>query len=70
MEVFAEVVCFVQWNSDTSRIFIIYLDSSWVEILCDKKVLLNLRGKFYLTAVRLVMLYGTECLAVKNQHED
>ncbi|KAM7524737.1 hypothetical protein LguiA_014639 [Lonicera macranthoides] len=39
-------------------------------VLCDKKVPLELKGKFYRTAVRPAMLYGTECWAVKSQHEN
>jgi len=38
-------------------------------VLCDKKVPLKLKGKFYRTAVRPAMLYGTECWAVKSQRE-
>ena len=37
--------------------------------MCDKKVPLKLKGKFYRTAVRPALLYGTECWAVKSQHE-
>ena len=37
--------------------------------LCDKKVLLKLKGKFYRTAVRPALLYGTECWLLKSQHE-
>jgi len=37
-------------------------------VLCDKKVPLKLKGKFYRTAVRPAMLYGTECWAIKSQH--
>jgi len=29
-----------------------------------------LKGKFYRTAVRPALLYGTECWAVKSQHEN
>ncbi|KAM0966625.1 hypothetical protein EV2_022996 [Malus domestica] len=29
---------------------------------------LKLKGKFYRTAIRPAMLYGTECWAVKHQH--
>jgi len=39
-------------------------------VLCDKKVPLNLKGKFYRTTVRAALLYGTECCAVKSQHEN
>jgi len=38
-------------------------------VLCDKKVPLKLKGKFYRTVVRPPMLYGTECWAVKSQHK-
>jgi hypothetical protein len=37
--------------------------------LCDKKVPLKLKGKFYRTAVRPTMLYDTESWVVKSQHE-
>ena len=37
-------------------------------VLCDKKVPLKLKGKFYRVAVRPTMLYGTECWLVKNSH--
>ncbi|XP_047254608.1 uncharacterized protein LOC107843456 isoform X1 [Capsicum annuum] len=35
-------------------------------ILCNKKVPLKLKGKFYRAAVRSAMLYGAECWPVKN----
>ncbi|KAH1228604.1 hypothetical protein GmHk_10G028576 [Glycine max] len=38
-------------------------------VLCDAKVPIKLKRKFYRTAVRLAILYGTECWAVKSQHE-
>ncbi|KAH1190658.1 Craniofacial development protein 2 [Glycine max] len=38
-------------------------------VLCDAKVPIKLKGKFYRTAVRPAILYGTECWAVKSQHE-
>ncbi|KAF3645205.1 putative pre-mRNA-processing factor 6-like [Capsicum annuum] len=37
-------------------------------ILCDKKVPLKLKGKFYRVAVRPAMLYGAECWPVKSSH--
>ncbi|KAL5189467.1 Enoyl-CoA hydratase 2, peroxisomal [Glycine soja] len=39
-------------------------------VLCDAKVSIKLKGKFYRTAVRPAILYGTECWAVKSQHEN
>ncbi|KAL5137686.1 Craniofacial development protein 2 [Glycine soja] len=40
------------------------------EVLCDAKVPIKLKGKFYRTAVRPAILYGTECWAVKSQLEN
>jgi hypothetical protein len=37
-------------------------------VLCDKKVPNKLKGKFYRTVIRPVMLYGAECWATKGQH--
>ncbi|KAM1714241.1 hypothetical protein ACFX12_024872 [Malus domestica] len=37
-------------------------------VLCDRRKPLKLKGKFYRTAIRPVILYGTECWAVKHQH--
>ena len=39
-------------------------------VLCDEKVPLKLKGKFYRTTARPTMLYGTECWAVKSQQEN
>ncbi|KAH1199390.1 hypothetical protein GmHk_18G052760 [Glycine max] len=39
-------------------------------VLCDANVPIKLKGKFYRTAVRPTILYGTECWAVKSQHEN
>jgi hypothetical protein len=39
-------------------------------VLCDMKFPIELKGNFYWTIVRLGMLYGTECWAVKNQGEN
>ncbi|KAL6563007.1 hypothetical protein OROHE_005594 [Orobanche hederae] len=38
-------------------------------VLCDKKVPLKLKGKFYRAAIRLAMLYGSECWAMKKSLE-
>jgi hypothetical protein len=37
-------------------------------VLCDKRVPQKLKGKFYRTAIRPMMLYGAECWPTKRQH--
>jgi hypothetical protein len=37
-------------------------------VLCDPRVPLKLKGKFYRTAIRPVMLYGAEYWPTKSQH--
>ncbi|XP_050512981.1 uncharacterized protein LOC126888662 [Diabrotica virgifera virgifera] len=38
-------------------------------VLCDRKIPMKLKGKFYKTAIRPAMMYGTECWAVKKKEE-
>ncbi|KAE8696948.1 Methylcrotonoyl-CoA carboxylase subunit alpha [Hibiscus syriacus] len=38
-------------------------------VLCDKKVPLKLKGKFYRMAIRPALLYGSECWATKKDHD-
>ena len=37
-------------------------------VLCDPRVPLKLKGKFYRTAIRPAMLYGAECWSTKRRH--
>jgi hypothetical protein len=37
-------------------------------VLCDPRVSLKLKGKFYRTAIRSAMLYGAECWPTKRRH--
>jgi hypothetical protein len=37
-------------------------------VLCDPRVPLNLKRKFYRTAIRPAMLYGAECWPTKSRH--
>jgi hypothetical protein len=37
-------------------------------VLCDPRVPLKLKGKFYRTAIRSAMLYGAKCWPTKRQH--
>ena len=36
--------------------------------LCDRGMPLKLKGKFYRTAIRPALMYGTECWAIKQGH--
>jgi hypothetical protein len=38
------------------------------DVLCDPRVPLKLKGKFYRTAIRPVILYGAECWPTKRRH--
>jgi len=38
-------------------------------VICDRKVPDKVKGKFYRTAIRPAMLYGSECWALKGQQE-
>jgi hypothetical protein len=37
-------------------------------VLCEPRVLLKLKDKFYRTAIRPTMLYGAECWPTKRRH--
>ena len=37
-------------------------------VLCDRRIPLKLKGKFYKTTVRPTMLYGVECQTIKRKH--
>ena len=37
-------------------------------VLCDRRVPQKLKGKFYRTAIRPVILYGAECWPTKRRH--
>ncbi|GLS47117.1 hypothetical protein GCM10007884_51210 [Methylobacterium brachythecii] len=39
-------------------------------VLCDRRIPLRLKGKFYRTAIRPAILYGSECWATRKQHMD
>ncbi|XP_050519065.1 uncharacterized protein LOC126893156 [Diabrotica virgifera virgifera] len=38
-------------------------------VLCDRKIPMKLKGKFYKTAIRPAMMHGTECWPVKKKEE-
>ncbi|KAF3676507.1 putative pre-mRNA-processing factor 6-like [Capsicum annuum] len=63
-----------RWNGEIDEDVSKYIRAGWMKwrftlgVLCDKKVPLNLKGKFYRVAVRLAILYGVECWPAKNSH--
>ena len=40
----------------------------WIRVLCDYKIPIKLKRKFYNTVLLLAMLCGTECWTIKKQH--
>jgi hypothetical protein len=50
------------------------IKASWLKwrqpsgVLCDPRVPLKLKGKFYRTTIRPAMLYGVECWPTKRRH--
>lgn len=43
---------------------------SALSVISDRKILLKLKGKFHHKAIRPMMLYETQCRAVKGQKEN
>ncbi|KAM3377282.1 hypothetical protein P3S68_009695 [Capsicum galapagoense] len=64
----------IQENGEIDKDVSHRIEAGWTKwrlvsgILCDKKVPLKLKGKFYRAAVRSAMLYRAECWPVKNSH--
>jgi len=59
-----------EFNSDVNH----KIQAGWLKwrsatrVLCDRNILLWLMKKFYQTAIRPVLLYDTECWAIKRYH--
>ncbi|KAF3627300.1 putative disease resistance RPP13-like protein 1-like [Capsicum annuum] len=64
----------IQGNGEIDEDIFHRIGASWMKwrftsgVLCDKKVPLKLKGKFYRVAVHPTMMYGAECWQVKNAH--
>ncbi|KAM2205475.1 hypothetical protein ACFX1S_024966 [Malus domestica] len=64
----------LQKNGEFDRDLNHRIQAGWIKwkntsgVLCDRCRPLKLKRKFYRMAIRPVMLYGTECWAVKHQH--
>ena len=63
----------IQENGDIQEDVTHRINAGWMKwraasgVLCDRRIPLKLKGKFYRTAVRPAMLYGAECWAVKRE---
>ena len=57
-------------NSDVNH----KIQAAWLKwrsttgVLCDRNILLWLKGKFYRIALRPILLYDRECWAIKRYH--
>ncbi|KAH0461941.1 hypothetical protein IEQ34_009516 [Dendrobium chrysotoxum] len=64
----------VQSDGDIDEDIISRIQVGWLKwrnasgLLCDRKVPLKLKGKFYKMVVRPAMLYGAECWPLKEKH--
>ncbi|KAF3635814.1 putative pre-mRNA-processing factor 6-like [Capsicum annuum] len=64
----------IQGNEEIDEDVSMRIGAGWMKwrlasgVLCDKKVPLKLKGKFYRRAVRPAMFYGSECWPVKHSH--
>src|ERR1700761_971193 len=66
---------YVQDSGEVEREVTCKMQAGWLKwreasgLLCDKRVLLKLKGKYYSTVVRPIMLYSAECWALKKSQE-
>ncbi|EXB60461.1 hypothetical protein L484_014914 [Morus notabilis] len=64
----------VQYEGDIEEDIQHRIKAGWVKwknamrVLCDSKMPIKLKGKFYRTVICPAMLYGSECWAIKRQH--
>ncbi|MED6123750.1 hypothetical protein PIB30_118080 [Stylosanthes scabra] len=67
--------CIIQDNGEIDEDVNHRIQAGWLkwrsasDFICDKKVPLKLKGKFYRTTIRPAILYGTEYWAAKGEHE-
>ena len=64
----------IRKDGDVSDDVIHRIKAGWIKwrsatgVLCDRRIPVKLKGKFYRTAIRPAMLYGSECWATKKQN--
>jgi hypothetical protein len=73
-DIFRYLGSMLQKNGDIDEDVSHRIKLSWLKwhqasgVLCDLRVPLKLKGKFYKTAIRPTMLYGAECWPTKRRH--
>jgi hypothetical protein len=73
-DIFRYLGSMLQKNGDIDKDVSHIIKAVWLKwrqassVLCDPRVPLKLKGKFYRTVILLAMLYGAECWPIKRQH--
>jgi hypothetical protein len=73
-DIFRYLGSMLQKNGDIDEDISHRIKAGWLKwrqasgVLCDPRVSLKLKGKFYRTAIRPAMLYGAECWPTKRRH--
>jgi len=71
---FRSLSSFIQKNGEIDEDINQWIKIRWQKwkkasrVLCDKKILLKLKGRVYRIVVRPVLLYGAECWPIKRSH--
>jgi hypothetical protein len=73
-DIFRYLGSMLQKNGDIDEDVSLKIKADWLKwrqassILCDPKIPLKLKGKFYRTTIQPAMLYGAECWPTKRRH--
>jgi hypothetical protein len=73
-DTFRYLVSMLQKDGDIDEDISHRIKAGWLKwrqasgVLCDPRVSLKLKGKFYRIAIRPTMLYGAECWSTKRRH--
>jgi hypothetical protein len=73
-DIFRYLGSMLQKNEDIDEDVSHRIKADWLKwrqasgVLCDPRVPLKLKDKFYRTAIRPVILYGAECWPTKRRH--